>query len=506
MGAPTTLTVAEAAIYGYAFTYFWMLSIGHHTGAEYGRFGLLSGALCVYSIGQATMELASTPTVRELGARLAVFGVVAIVVTLSEFCFALAGRRGRWAPVVYGWAAFALVALLGGFVVTTRGPLDLVFVQPAFPTLRIEPFGYAVIACGLVVVLPPVLALLPRARQDRGVAWVLATLALNVLAAAYDAGVRVGWFAGPFLKEHTALLSIVAICYVLLSRFVDTSRTLERRKTELSESYAELEATHEALVRQEQLAAVGELSAVLAHEVRNPLAIIKNAVSGFRHAALEREDRTVLLDILDEETDRLNGIMEDLLAYARPLEPKWQQLDLREVVDSAVAAAKHRAGTADTVQVHIDWAEDAPLESRGDPRLVERALREVVANALQAMSDARGTLTIYVSRGTASGATLDATSPRTDRVVFTITDSGLGMDESTTGKATHPFFTTRAKGTGLGLAIAQRSVEAHGGTLSITSAPGTGTRVRIALPVDAERRSGPPSLERAARFRASLTG
>ena len=90
--------------------------------------------------------------------------------------------------------------------------------------------------------------------------------------------------------------------------------------------------------------------------------------------------------------------------------------------------------------------------------------------------------------------------------VFTITDSGLGMDESTTGKATHPFFTTRAKGTGLGLAIAQRSVEAHGGTLSITSAPGTGTRVRIALPVDAERRSGPPSLERAARFRASLTG
>src|SRR5690606_11573366 len=126
---------------------------------------------------------------------------------------------------------------------------------------------------------------------------------------------------------------------ILLRRFVRTADELGRRTEELRRSYSNLRLTQEELVRKEQLAAVGELSAVIAHEVRNPLAIIKNAVSSLRRPTLRPSDRGVLLGILDEEVDRLNRLVRDLLAYARPVEPRGQPVDLERIVEETVKTA-----------------------------------------------------------------------------------------------------------------------------------------------------------------------
>ena len=113
----------------------------------------------------------------------------------------------------------------------------------------------------------------------------------------------------------------------LLARFADLRSQLEARAGELKDraralarSYEELRAAQDELVRKEQLAAVGELSAVVAHEVRNPLAIISNAVATLRRSGVAEEDRATLLGILDEETTRLNRLVGDLLRYARPID------------------------------------------------------------------------------------------------------------------------------------------------------------------------------------------
>jgi signal transduction histidine kinase len=238
--------------------------------------------------------------------------------------------------------------------------------------------------------------------------------------------------------------------------------------------YEELQATQERLVRKEQLAAVGELSAVIAHEVRNPLAIIKNAVSGLRREGLAAQDRRTLLDILDEETDRLNRLVHDLLAYARPVVPRGRSLPVRELLRRSVERA--RGGVTHDEVVHVVYELCDELDSvYGDPELLRHALVNVMENAMQAMSGG-GTLTIRTEPAVFRSRTALALS---------FIDTGEGMDTLVRAKARDPFFTTRPSGTGLGLAIVERVVRNHGGEVSIDSRHGEGTTITFLLPVDA---------------------
>ncbi|HJL29174.1 MAG TPA: ATP-binding protein, partial [Polyangiaceae bacterium LLY-WYZ-15_(1-7)] len=301
--------------------------------------------------------------------------------------------------------------------------------------------------------------------------------AANVVAASHDVLARGGIVRGPMLLEHTAVGFAFAMSYVLLHRFARASTELERKKAELDRMYEELRQTQEKLVRKEQLAAVGELSAVIAHEVRNPLAVIKNAVSGLRRGNLAPDDRATLLDILDEETGRLNRLMHDLLAYARPVVPKGRELSVDELVRRAVERAASGVPHADAVEVVYDLA--GPPTVHGDPELLRHALVNVVENALQAMP-AGGTLTVR-----SSDATLEERVPDVDplpAVALSFADTGEGMDTLVRAKARDPFFTTRSTGTGLGLAIVERVVRNHGGEVDIESLHGVGTTITFVLP------------------------
>lgn len=279
-----------------------------------------------------------------------------------------------------------------------------------------------------------------------------------------------------------------SVSIVLLRRYarlgVEVERraeTLKARTFDLERSYAELERTQAELVKKEQLAVVGELAAVIAHEVRNPLAIIANAVAGLRRP-LTDPDRLMLLGIIDEENGRLNRLVGELLIYARPLAPQRQRVVLTELVRVSLS----RRELPPSITVSTELPDDLP-EPQLDGNLVRQVIDNVLGNAVQAMSNG-GFLHVAVrthERGGRKG------------LAVVVRDTGEGMNTEIRVKAKTPFFTTRPSGTGLGLAIVDRIMEAHGGKMELDSKSGSGTTVTLFFPLTGE--PDPPRSSRRVR-------
>jgi signal transduction histidine kinase len=264
----------------------------------------------------------------------------------------------------------------------------------------------------------------------------------------------------------------VSVMVLRFRRLAIAARATELRLSncleELASSQASVERLQRELGAKKQLAVVGELAAAIAHEVRNPLAIIMNAAAGLRRPTIGAEDRSTLLSILDEETARLNRLVTDLLRFARPVIIKRSSVSILELARRAEGRLedKHRLQISIPDQPHLKSVE-------ADANLLRLVFDNLVSNAFQAMPDG-GMVEIAVGeaiRGEASFVRID------------IVDQGHGMDEQVLARATDPFYTTRPSGTGLGLPIVQRIVEAHGGQLEIDSIPGQGTKVSLFLPL-----------------------
>jgi signal transduction histidine kinase len=306
---------------------------------------------------------------------------------------------------------------------------------------------------------------------------------LLAVALVYDALRAVGWVPGPPVAPFGYAAFVNGIIMTLLSRFAALrgqlearARELKDRARELSRAYEDLRAAQDEMVRKEQLAAVGELSAVVAHEVRNPLAIISNAVATLRRPGIGDEDRATLLGILDEESSRLNRLVGDLLRYARPVSLERQLVSLRDLVGRGMALAEGK------VDLTAELCEPEPTEKIwADPNLLRQVIDNLIDNAIQAMSGG-GALTVTLVNKDHEGAR---------GVEIQIQDTGEGMDTQVRSRALDPFFTTRPSGTGLGLAIVARIVDAHGGALRIKSKAGAGTVMHVFLPISAELTARP---------------
>lgn len=243
---------------------------------------------------------------------------------------------------------------------------------------------------------------------------------------------------------------------------------------DLKRSYSQLAHAQEELVKRERLAALGELAAVVAHEVRNPVAVIFNALSALRKLLKVTGDAAMLLGIVGEEADRLNRIVGDLLDFARPSEPALAPESLGAVIHDTVEAASSEPA-AQPVQIRTELSPGLP-EVRIDARMLRQALLNVVVNGLQAMPRG-GVLTV------AAGTTM-SNGKRWARV--DVLDTGPGVPPELATKIFQPFFTTKATGTGLGLAVVKRIMEAHHGEITVESRAGEGTRVSLLLPMEEE--------------------
>lgn len=491
MSSLAALILAWCGVYSYVCAYYGLLWLRRRREREYLAFSCLAGALAVYALSQVLLTDAATSGEALLATRIGGLALLLVVPCLVSFIRALTGHASRLEPATYLWAGIGLVLLATGRFYDSTAPHAVPWVHlvhnpghAATPTTFIAD-GY--LLSGFVLAATATTFLLwqspaaqrathPLSQFDHRL--VLGTLCLSLAAGAHDALMMSGRLVSVGLLPHVALLFVAAMTYVLLDRFARASRALFRRTAELRSAYEALQRTQEELVRKEQLAAVGELSAVIAHEVRNPLAVIKNAVSGLRRTSVDAQDHQTLLDILDEETNRLNRLVHDLLAYASPVTPRARDLDVAELVSRSVTRAASGTPGSDNVEVVFDL--EGPATVFGDPELLRHALVNVIENAMQSMSRG-GTLTIRSRDGEFQGR---------PGVVLSFADTGEGMDTIVRAKARDPFFTTRPSGTGLGLAIVERVVRNHAGSVEIESRHGEGTRVTFVLPT--QRPSVPP--------------
>lgn len=243
-------------------------------------------------------------------------------------------------------------------------------------------------------------------------------------------------------------------------------------------SYAELAATRAEMVKRERLAALGELSAIVAHEVRNPLGVIFNAVASLRRLLDPGGDAAMLLDILGEESDRLNRIVGDLLDYTRPRDPVLQHEDLGRVLQDSLEAARVQGGGADRpVSIQSEVEPGLPPVPM-DRRLIRQALVNVAVNAIQSMPQG-GLVQVRARREAYAGK---------EQLRIDVADQGPGIPAELLHRVFEPFFTTKAQGTGLGLAVVKRILEEHRGEIAVESTPGRGTTFTFRLPL-----SQPPS-------------
>ena len=406
----------------------------------------------------------------------------ALVAGLHGACWYLYYAGSRERPLHRGERAAVVVAVVLGVlgmvpglmvsdhVVARAVPWLGVHYRDAVPT----PLGSLTLAY-FSAALGVLGARLLRDRRPGARAEGMALLALAGTAL-YDTAVFSAALPLPYLLNPAFFAMLLAVGASITARFVRSARALD-------ESLDALRRTREALVRRERLAALGEMSAMVAHEVRNPLAVMFNALATVRRGPLE-EQQSMLLGVIDEEAHRLDRLVTALLDYARPRTAAHRPTDLASLVNSAAdAARKAQEDPCPALRVELgDELREVPL----DAERVRRALLNLIDNALRAPG-CRAVQVRAVTEG--------------DTLLLEVRDDGEGVPEPLRDKVFAPFFTTRAAGTGLGLAIVQNVAAAHGGTVTCGETPGGGATFSLRLPLDPAvqiERASRPSIPEAA--------
>jgi len=249
---------------------------------------------------------------------------------------------------------------------------------------------------------------------------------------------------------------------------------------ELAEAFNEMslslkEQMHK-MRRTEQMAVVGELAAGLAHEIKNPMAGIKVAMSVLAEESyIPPEDKAVLQKVVAEIT-QLEGLMKSFLNFTKPQKPRLESVNVNQVLNTTLAFhLKHQVagmGGSGKLEIVKEFGELPPTQA--DPTQLQQVFLNLFLNALHAMPQG-GTL------GVRSCLEEDGKAIRIE-----VSDTGSGIRDEHINKVFQPFFTTKPKGTGLGLAISRQMVEQHGGTIDVANRPGGGVLFTIRLPVKAE--------------------
>jgi two-component system, NtrC family, sensor histidine kinase HydH len=218
------------------------------------------------------------------------------------------------------------------------------------------------------------------------------------------------------------------------------------------------------MAEKEHLAAIGEMAATLAHEIRNPLGSIK----GFaQYLAEGRKGENEELNVIINEAVRLERLTGDLLMYARPSEPKPTEFILSELINGVVSVARvSELARQNSITLTASVPDGLTLSTDED------MLRQIISNIIQNAMEATGK----------DGVVGVAAEQAGESVIIAVSDDGCGMDEDTIGRALDSFFTTKTRGAGLGLAIVSRLIKALGGEIGIQSSVGHGTVITISFP------------------------
>jgi len=374
-------------------------------------------------------------------------------------------------------AEFQLLGVFGLFQVieprvpffsTDRGNLAAILLKLVLGYLLMGVSG-AISSSYFLILLVPIVS----TATMRGA---LATALVTLLAAATYLSflVFLDWGADTIppdqVRELCLRLLFLGIFGFLIHQLGDASRAQSRRYREVAEQLAaanrSLQEAEAAMRRSERLAALGQMMAGLAHELRNPLGTMRaSAEVLLKKVSAENEVARELAGFIASEVDRTNSLVTRFLDFARPLQLRRDAADLTEIIDAAVAELERREPRFE-VAVYKNYSPDVP-PLPVDRELMQRVIYNLLLNAAEATP--------------AGGAITVKTRPADGGVEIAVIDRGSGIDPAHRENIFNPFFTTKANGVGMGLAIVSKIVSEHGGTLAVESEPGQGSVFRIVL-------------------------
>ena len=283
-------------------------------------------------------------------------------------------------------------------------------------------------------------------------------------------------------RPVTVDLELRLVCLIVTGNLANTlaqdlrvqSEKHRRAAEQLVDANLHLRQAEEAVRRSERLAALGQLTAGLAHELRNPLGTIKASAELLqRNVSAENEVSREMAGFIASEVDRTNSLVTRFLQFARPLELRRDNADLGQTLDRAIAQVEREAKGA---AIYKNYApEIAPFPF--DAELMERVFYNLILNAVQASPEGGA---VSVKTRLAAGA-----------VEIAVIDRGVGIEPQQRDSIFNPFFTTKPEGVGLGLAIVSKIVDEHGGKITVESDPGKGSVFHVRLPNSGELPSAP---------------
>lgn len=234
----------------------------------------------------------------------------------------------------------------------------------------------------------------------------------------------------------------------------------------------------EKVIKNEKLAAIGRISAGIAHEIRNPLASISGSIQILKDELSLNDPNIKLMDIVLRETERLNSIITQFLIYASPYKKNLQTCNIKELITETITLLKNSKEYPSNLNIDTSFKNNG-ITISGDPKQIKQVIWNLCLNSIQAMNKG-GRMTISVNppyphlvKGGERGF-----------VDIIIKDTGAGISEADLQKIFDPFFTTKEEGTGLGLSTVQKIIEGHNGSINIESKEGYGTTVKITLPLN----------------------
>ncbi len=345
------------------------------------------------------------------------------------------------------------VAVLETFTERTVGWAGVTYHDPGIGPLALP------VVCIIYVgqVLAALAALRMSARNPRA-SVVAAALGVFCIVMLVDVTSGMHWVDAPYLVDPALALVFLSMGSVVM---LDAAETATKS--------AELERARASLAERENLAALGQLAAVVAHEVRNPLAIIYGALATLRRG-IHGEDDTKLLGIVGEEAERLKQLVARLLETVRPFELQYSRRPVQELLRSAIAQVTSSAGAAPAL-VELECTQLDDVEC--DEVLLGQAISNLVQNAL-------------VATGRRSPVRVRAAVERSEQPAtlrIEVSDDGDGVAVEVVPRLFTPFFTTRATGTGLGLALVRRIAGAHGGNVDYAPLAGGGASFVLRVPL-----------------------
>lgn len=280
--------------------------------------------------------------------------------------------------------------------------------------------------------------------------------------------VTVDWPEIGVLVQRVLCLFLVGNLANLLAEALREQSDKHRLAAEqLAEANRQVVEAEEAVRRSDRLAALGQLTAGLAHELRNPLGTIKASAEMLSNTlSSENEVSREMAGFISSEVDRTNSLVTRFLQFARPLQVKLETADLVQTLDRAIALAEREATGITIYKAYAPEIPAFPL----DAELMERVFYNLVLNAAQA-SPAGGAVTVKTRLNGRNVETL-------------VIDRGSGIDKVHRAQIFNPFFTTKKEGVGLGLAIVAKIVDEHGGKIAVESEPGKGSIFLVSLPMD----------------------